>query len=131
SLASDEERWGISNNILVDSTIFFIPRVLWESKPIGLPTRSYGDLYFNYADNSFTMTPMGDLLRNFGPIGVRLGMLRLGFVLRVIYAALVEGWSFSYWKTTLYFMLLTSISYEGPFGMIIPTLFKILFISLV
>ncbi|MGB7070320.1 MAG: O-antigen polymerase [Pyrinomonadaceae bacterium] len=124
ALAPYEEAWGINNNIMIDTVVFFIPRIVWPDKPVGIEPHRYGDLYFNYGENSFTMTPMGDLLRNFGPIGVPLGMILLGFLIRVIYAALVENREFSFWRVTLFYMLFVSISFEGSFSLIVPTLFK-------
>jgi hypothetical protein len=120
-----EEGFDLADNIIVESTTFFIPRVFWAEKPITTEASKYGDLYFGYPDNSFTMTPMGDLLRNFGPWGIPLGMTFLGMVLRLIYSTLRENQPFSFWRSTLFFMLLTIISYEGTFGMIIPYLFKV------
>src|SRR5262249_32864411 len=69
--------------------------------------------------------PMGDLLRNFGPWGVPIGMIILGMLIRIIYAAFMENREFSFWRATVFFMLLTSISYEGTYGLIVPYLFKI------
>jgi hypothetical protein len=125
ALAPYEEIWGINDNIYVDTVIFFIPRLLWPNKPVPIELSRYGDLYFNYAENSFAMTPMGDLLRNYGPVGVPIGMFVLGFIIRVIYSSLVENQEFSYLRVVLFFMLLSNISFEGTFGLIIPTLFKI------
>lgn len=124
-----EESYGLKNNILIDSLYFFIPRPLWNDKPVGSEPRKYADLYFNYSENSFTVTPMGDLLRNFGPIGVPLGMILLGFVLQIIYLTLIENKKFSFWRITLFYMLLTSISYEGFYGTILPYMVKYGFIS--
>jgi hypothetical protein len=125
ALAPYEQSWGISNNIFVDSVTFFIPRILWPDKPVAIEASRYGDLYFNYDENAFLITPMGDLLRNFGPIGVPIGMLILGMLIRLLYATLVEGKAFSFWRATIYFMLLTAISYESTFGYIVPYLFKV------
>lgn len=125
ALAPYEELWGINDNIYVDTVTFLIPRVIWPDKPVAIEASKYGDLYFNFSENSFAMTPMGDLLRNFGPFGVPLGMIILGFVIRVIYSALIENQAFSFWRSTVYFMLLTTISYEGVYGVIIPYMFKI------
>ena len=77
-----EESYGLKDNIIKDSLFFFIPRPLWVNKPVGSEPRKYADLYFNYGENSFAITPMGDLLRNFGPVGVPLGMMLLGFLLQ-------------------------------------------------
>lgn len=130
-LAPFEESYGLDNNIWNDSIYFFIPRPLWLEKPVASDSHKYGDLYFNYNENSFTVTPMGDLLRNFGPVGVPLGMIFLGFIIRIFYTALVENQDFSAWRATLFYMLLTSISYEGFYGIVIPYLIKVGFISLI
>ncbi|HKP67884.1 MAG TPA: O-antigen polymerase [Pyrinomonadaceae bacterium] len=130
-LAPYEESYGMDHNIINELSTFFIPRVVWKDKPVSIEPSAYGDLYFNYAENSFTMTPMGDLLRNFGPFGVPIGMIILGFLIRIIYASLIEDQPFSYWRATLFFMVYTSISYEGTYGLIIPYLLKILVLAVV
>jgi hypothetical protein len=130
-LAPYEESYGLDNNIWNDSIYFFIPRPLWLEKPVASDAHKYSDLYFNYGESAFAITPMGDLIRNFGPIGVPLGMILLGFVLRMVYSSLVENQDFSFWRTTLFYMLLTSVSYEGFYGTIIPYLIKVGFISLI
>ena len=129
-LAPYEEAYGISNNIWNETVVFIIPRFIWPEKPVPTPPEKYADLYFNFPNNSFTLTPMGDLLRNFGPWGVPLGMILIGFILRIIFAALIQGQVFSFWRSTMYFMLITSVSYEGTFGLIVPTLVKIGVISI-
>lgn len=129
SLAAYEAGYGLDNNIWKDSVAFLVPRILWPDKPVATDPYKYGELYFNFGENSFTLTPMGDLLRNFGGIGVPLGMIFLGFVIRVVYASLVENQEFSFWRVTLFYMLLTGISYEGSFGLIIPYDIKIGLVS--
>lgn len=119
-----EESYGLKNNIWNDSIVSLIPRPLWKDKPVGSDPRRFADLYFNFGDNSFAVTPMGDLLRNFGPIGVPLGMFILGFALSVIYASLVENQEFSFWRSTLFYILLTAVSYEGFYGTIFPYVVK-------
>jgi hypothetical protein len=130
-LGSYEAGYGLDDNIWKDSITFFIPRVIWTDKPVATDAGNYGDLYFNYRENSFTLTPIGDLLRNFGPIGIPIGMLILGLIIRIMYAALKENQQFSFWKATLFYMLLTSISYEGSYGLIVPYLVKVGIISVV
>jgi len=129
-LAPYEESYGLDNNIWKDSITFLIPRVVWNDKPLATDPSKYGDLYFNFSENSFTLTPIGDLLRNFGPIGIPLGMIILGFAIRIVYAGLVENQGFSFWRSSLYYMLITSISYEGSYGLIIPYLLKVGFIAI-
>lgn len=120
-----EEAYGLSDNIWVDLTTFMFPRIVWEDKPIASDARKYSDLYFNFSGSSYAITPIGDLLRNYGIIGVPIGMFVIGVCLRFMYRALVEGQAPVIWRLTLYFMLLTSISYEGFYGTIIPVLFKV------
>jgi hypothetical protein len=119
-----EEGYGLKDNIWNDSITAFIPRPLWKDKPVSSEPRKFAELYFNFGENSFTITPMGDLLRNFGPLGVPLGMFILGFILSIIYTSLVENQEFSYWRTTLFYILLTGVSYEGFYGTIMPYLIK-------
>ena len=126
-----EEAYGISNNIWNEAVVFAIPRFIWPDKPIPTSPEKYADLYFNFPNNSFTLTPMGDLLRNFGPWGVPLGMIFLGFMLRVLYSAFRENQPFSFARVTLFYMLLTSVSYEGSYGLIIPVFFKLGLISVI
>src|SRR5204863_9540049 len=128
-LAPYEDAYGISNNIWNETVVFIIPRFIWPDKPVPTSPEKYADLYFNFPNNSFTLTPMGDLLRNFGPAGVLLGMIFLGMILRVIYSAFRENQTFSFYRVSLFYMLLTSVSYEGSFGLIIPVLFKLMVIS--
>jgi len=123
-LAPFEASYDLNDNIWKDTATFFIPRVVWPDKPVASDPRRYSDLYFNYGENSFAITPVGDLVRNFGPWGVPIGMLFLGIILRIIYCALVEKQIHVIWRATLYFMLLSAISYEGFYGTIIPYMFK-------
>jgi hypothetical protein len=128
-LAPHEEAYGMADNIWNETVVFLIPRVIWPDKPVTIDPSKYGDLYFNFADNAFTMTPMGDLLRNFGPWGIPIGMMVLGLLLRVAYAAFRENRPFSFWRCSMFFMILTSVSYEGSYGLIIPYMAKVVFFS--
>lgn len=123
-LAPYEESYGIDNNIWKDSLTFLIPRFIWPDKPVASEARRYSDLYFNFAESSFAITPIGDLLRNFGIVGVPIGMFALGFVWRTIYRALVSDQPRVPWRLTLYLMLITAISYESFYGSIAPYLFR-------
>lgn len=123
-LAPYEEAYGLDNNIWQDLSTFFIPRILWKDKPYASNPRKYGDLYFDYGESAFAITPMGDLLRNYGVVGVPIGMFILGLILRIIYRALVENQPPAIWRTTLYFMLLLAVSYESFYGTMIPFMVK-------
>ena len=128
-LAPYEAAYGLENNIWTYTWTAFIPRFLWVDKPIISDARSYSELYFNYGENSFAMTPMGDLLRNFGPLGIPLGMLLLGFVMRVVYAALIENQTATIGRVAMYYMLLTSFTYEGFYGTILPSMIRVGFVA--
>ncbi len=130
-LAPYEEIYGLDNNIYIEMTTFMIPRVIWPDRPVVSDPRKYSDLYFDYGESSYAITPIGDLLRNFGIPGVFLGMFVLGLILRLIYSTLVEGKPPVVWRLTLFFMLITSISYEGFYGTIIPVMFKTGFTAMI
>ena len=125
-LATYEEQYGLENNIWTYTWAAFIPRFIWTDKPLLSDARSYSDLYFNFGDNSFAITPMGDLLRNFGPVGVPLGMLFIGFLARIMYSILIEDQQVTAGRAAAYYLFITNISYEGFYGTIIPSLWRIL-----
>lgn len=67
----------------------FIPRVVWADKPASTDPGAISRLYFEFGANAFAITPMGDLLRDLGPIAVPIAMALMGLVLRLLHAALV------------------------------------------
>ncbi|HMT09615.1 MAG TPA: hypothetical protein PKA82_16560 [Pyrinomonadaceae bacterium] len=123
-LAPYEASYGLDNNIINDTLTSFVPRFLWPDKPPTSDARAYSLLYFNYGENSFAISPFADLLRNFGPIGIPIGMLLLGIYLRLIYALLVETSSPALWKYVAYLPLLTLVSYEAFFATILPGIIR-------
>lgn len=130
-LAPYEEAYGIENNIINDLSTSFIPRFIWTDKPNTTDPRAYSDLYFDYGDNSFAITPFGDLLRNFGIIGIPLGMLLIGFYFRVVYSFLIEGELPTLWGVAAYYPFLTVVSYEGFYSTFIPSAIRIAVVVLV
>jgi len=111
-----ESSYGLENNIVKDVWISFIPRFLWANKPTTSDPRAYSDLYFNFNGNSYAITPIGDLLRNYGSLGVPIGMLIIGILLRFVYVMLIENQKVTIGRSTAYFMFLVSLSYEGFYG---------------
>lgn len=127
-LAPHEASYGLENNIINDLYTSFIPRFVWSDKPPTSDARAYSDLYFNFGDNSFAISPFADLLRNFGPIGVPIGMLILGIYLRFIYAGLIDTPNPAMWKKVAYFSLLTIVSYESFYATIFPSVVRLFFV---
>jgi hypothetical protein len=127
-LESYEESYGIKNNIVNEFTTSFIPRFLWPDKPTVSDARAYSDLYFNFGENSFAITVFGDLIRNFGVIGIPLGMLLLGVYLRVIYQVLIDTPEPRIWKKAAYFPLLIMAHYEGFYSSIFPNTIRVLLV---
>jgi hypothetical protein len=123
-LAPYEESYGLQNNIMNDIYTSFIPRFVWPDKPSTSNPRAYSDLYFDYGENSFAISPFADLLRNFGVIGIPLGMLLLGVYLRLIYGLFIETQFPAMWKKVAYFLLLACVSYEGFYGTLFPTIIR-------
>lgn len=126
-----EAAHGIENNIFVELWTMFIPRFVWANKPLIYDARAYSDLYFNFNGNSYAMTPISDLLRNFGPFGVPLGMLVIGFFLRFVYAVLIEDQTVTIGRATAYYMFVTSLNYEGYYTAVILYGWRVLLIVLV
>jgi hypothetical protein len=129
-----ESAYGLENNIYTDLLTSFIPRFFWANKPVIFDARAYSDLYFNFGGNSYALTPIGDLLRNFGSYGVPIGMLLVGIFLRFVYATLIENQPVTIGRATTYYLFLVSLSYEGFYGTIFIygfRIFLIAFISLV
>lgn len=127
-LEAYEESYGLKNNIINDLLNAFIPRFVWPDKPPTSDARAYSDLYFNYADNSFAITPFGDLLRNFGFFGIPLGMFIVGVYLRLIYSTLIDTSEPRIWKKMAYFPLLTVISYEAFYATLFPSFLRVLLV---
>jgi hypothetical protein len=126
-----EAAHGLQDNIFTELWTMFIPRFLWANKPLIYDSRSYSDLYFNFSGNSYAMTPVADLLRNFGTFGVPLGMLVIGLFLRVVYAALIENQTITIGRATAYYMFIASVSYEGYYTAVILYGWRVLLIVLV
>lgn len=125
-----EEEYGIANNIAVNVLTAFIPRFVWPDKPIISNARGLAALYFGNPYSSYATTPFGDLLRNFGPIGIPVGMAILGIVLAAIYQ-LVAQQPTTTWRAGLYYALLTCVSYEGFYGSVFPAMIRAAFVVLV
>ena len=130
-LAPYEEIYGLDDNIRKDLLTNLIPRIVWNDKPIPSDAHVYGALYFEYGENSFSVTPIGDLLRNYGVGGVFIGMLVLGILLRILYCSFIKNQKPSLLRATLYFMLLTSINYEYFYGVIFPFMCKVGFTAVI
>ena len=124
-MQSYEAEYGLENNIWTYTWTAFIPRFLWKDKPLIADNYSYNELYFDHGGFGLAITAMGDLLRNFGPLGVPLGMILLGFSLRILYALFVEGLPFSIWRSTIYLTVLAKISYDSFYGEIFPTVIRV------
>jgi hypothetical protein len=125
ALSAYEAAYGLDNSIWTYTWTAFIPRILWKDKPIVADNYSYNELYFDHGGFGLSLTAMGDLLRNFGPIGVPIGMIVLGFGIRIFYSMLVEGVPFSIWKATVYFIVITKVSYDGFYGEILPIVIRV------
>ncbi len=125
-LESYEESYGLKNNIYNDLVTSFVPRFVWPDKPSTSDARAYSDLYFSYGENSFAITPFGDLLRNFGVIGIPLGMFIIGIYFKIIYSTLIDTATPQIWKKMAYFPLLTVVSYEAFYATVFPSMIRVL-----
>jgi len=133
-LAPFEEAYGLKDNIVNETIIVFIPRFLWPDKPVVADARAYSELYFDFGESSFALTLFGDLLRNFGPIGIPLGMMLPGIYFRLIYDTLIKTPQPRFWKKAAYFPLLTLVSFEAFYSTLLPGIIRtggVVIISLV
>jgi hypothetical protein len=124
-LAPYEKAYGLDNNIIRDAWTSLIPRFVWNDKPLTSDSHAYSDLYFDYEANSFAVTLWGDLLRNFGPWGIPIGMAVLGIVLRVIHVSLWQQSEGHQWRSAAYYLVLTQVSYEAFYATLLPCLLRI------
>lgn len=130
SLNLIEKQLGIADNIWTYTWTAFIPRFLWPEKPLISDARTIGEIYFRFPKSSFAMTVFGDLLRNFGPLGIPMGMALLGIFLRLLYTVGVEEGQQSAWRSAAYFMLLMAVPYESFYSTILPTWIRMVFMLL-
>jgi len=123
-LAPLERAAGLQHGITAGLRSALVPRAVWPGKPAVSDGRAFGMLYFGFP-NSFAVTAPADLLRNYGPVGVVVGMACLGALLRLGYGALVEQQDPTMWRQAAYISLLLTVSYEGFFGSIVPMLLRV------
>lgn len=75
----------------------FIPRLLWSNKPEGggnaFYTQNFFPDFFWDAGSEYSVSFVGELFMNFGWVGVFVGFLILGAVLRWLYARFVGGYA--------------------------------------
>lgn len=115
---ASEQSVGIDNNIIKNLIYGFVPRAIWPDKPIvsdfGLWfSRIYlGSPYRTWNGPSI----FGDLYRNFGFLGIPLGMFLLGFFLRIIYEKLIVEGNGNALAILAYYFLLTGVNYEGSYS---------------
>ena len=123
-----EAGYGLDNNIWTYTWTAFIPRFIWPDKPLISDARAVAALYYDFPSNSFAITPMADLLRNYGLPGIALGMGLLGVGLAVIYYALYTTSVMSTWRAAAYYSFLIGISYESFYGTILPGFIRTAFV---
>jgi hypothetical protein len=128
-------RADLSRSVLVG----LVPRWFWASKPTVNDPRALSSVYFGVSNNSFAVTSVNDLWRQFGWLGVSVGFFLLGLLSWMLYlrctnlrqkplggneryrlnsrSGLAEGFYFV--------VLLRGINLEADFATNIPTLLRI------
>jgi hypothetical protein len=130
SLKFAEKQLGIAGNMWTYTWTSFIPRFLWPEKPLISDARTIAEIYFRFPKSSFAFTLFGDLLRNFGPFGIPIGMALLGIFLRLLYTVGVEEGHNSAWRSAVYFTLLIGVPYESFYSTILPIWIRMAFMLL-
>ncbi len=130
-LRPEEERLGVANNIWLWTVTGFIPRALWPGKPIVGDARVFASIYLGTDQTSPASSPMVDLLRNFGVVGILAGMALLGAVTRVVHVALVAGRVPPLWCVVVYYAVLSRLSFEGSYGLLLPDTMRVAFVAVI
>lgn len=118
SLKSAEKEVGIDNNILKEMVVGFIPRTLWAEKPlVGEFGLWFTRLYFDIPDSISSNGPtiFGDLFRNFGLVGILIGMFFVGAYLRILYGSLICRGIYSPLAPLFYVSLYGAFNWEATF----------------
>jgi hypothetical protein len=89
-LAPAEVAAGIDGNVAAGVVGAVVPRAIWSSKPATSDPSGIAALYFEFPDNAFATTAMGDVLRDLGPVAVAPAMVVMGVVLTLV-GALAGG----------------------------------------
>lgn len=119
-LAAAEDSLGLDGDVVRALHATFVPRVVSPDKPTSFDAQGLAELYFGRR-NAYATTPFTDLLRNFGPLGIVLGMLALGFVLGTLHQGLASSESWTAMRAGLFALLaLRAVNYEGSFASILP-----------
>lgn len=129
SLKSAEKAAGISNNIINELAVGFIPRMLWPEKPLvgefGLAfTRIYLESPYRSSNGP---TIFGDLFRNFGFFGVPIGMFIVGLYLRILYGSLIQRGIRSPLAPLFYVSLYGTFNWEATYTPFITNGLRTLF----
>jgi hypothetical protein len=116
----------------------WVPRVLWEEKPVIDTGRWFAINFFNQppgVPNSMAITNIGELYLNFHVLGIMLGMFLLGIIYKIAYLYFVKYGKAS--ATSLFFYIFVFselINIEGSIATIpvslLQTLFLLILISL-
>lgn len=103
---------------LIDNLSGLVPRVLWRDKPVSFVATSdiqsyYGLLFWpsQYVPD-VVASPVAEFYAYFGILGIVLGMLALGVLMRIVYRTLVER-SLGRWNTGL--VLYAVLAFELTF----------------
>lgn len=117
SLKSAEKETGIYRNIVTEIAVGFIPRAIWPSKPlVGEFGLTYTRIYLESPYRSSNgPTMFGDLYRNFGYIGIPLGMFIVGLYLKVLYGCLIQSGIKGTLTPLFYVFLFTAFNWEATY----------------
>lgn len=124
-LDAREQELGLDSGVPEQLAVAVVPRALWPGKPVVGDIRTLSGLYFEDDSNSYAITAMGDLLRQYGPFGVGAGMLVLGMVLRVLHVVLARpGWAPYRWALFVA-ILLRATNLEGFYSVIYADMVRV------
>jgi hypothetical protein len=121
----------LRHGILLGLATAVVPRAVWRDKPIVGDIRAYGRLFFGLESNAFAVTPMGDLILNFGAWSIPWGMALIGWLLAACYGTLDERHPGVELRAATYAVVLMAVSYEGFYATIVPGALRVVAVAVV
>ncbi len=130
-LRSQEAAYGLDHSLLKTLLSAPIPRALWKGKPVVSDGGAMGLLYFGNGSNSFTSTPMVELLRNGGWPAVLIGMAILGLLLALGHRALGSESRSPVAQALYATIVLRVVNYEAGYGTIFADGLRVVVVTVV
>jgi hypothetical protein len=124
-----EEPPSVRANLGRSVLVGLVPRWFWTDKPTVNDPRALATVYFGVSNNSYAVTSVNDLWRQFGLLGVVAGFLVLGLLLGALHTlcttSLKPARSSGLREAFYFVLLLRGINLEADFVSNVPNLTRV------